>query len=479
MTNETPTMRTLLEFEESKPSALFKTAPNSEAYLWPLTRWPIASALASAHLNVTAHQAAPRKIATSEYLRLVAREFLPSPKSSDRLRGPVDHLFMVSGVTRTAATHGVGNWLSDSYAFALNENAAVIQETELDLLTPKDEQAAFPRTWTRERVVTRIGRKARKHPLSSEDQNSVVNYLEKIFSELDQTLPASKHEEIIQEVLGRVSRLPYADAAFHDLLDRVRPHRIYMEDASYGHYSSSIRIAHERGVEVAELQHGWIGASHAAYNYGSVWKGSPLSSSLPDTLLTFGDYWGEELRFPGNIVTIGKPHLEEAARIAPDFPERKKRLLVVSSVYELDRLTAATKQLRALLPEQWEIVIRPHPSERIDAESIFAEALAHGATLDEERDVNASVASSRAVVGLVSTVLFEALALGVHIGVIESDLAAFYANDSVFPRRLDTDASFTDFTETLISGETPNIEATRSIWQPGAVENFLAAFATS
>lgn len=471
--NETSTVQALITLENSGAEALFEKAPRSEAYLWPLARWPIASALASAQLSVTPHLRLEQGIGALGYLKLIAREVLPSPRSSDRLRGPIEHLFMMSGVTRTSMPRGAGNWLSDAFADALGDRAAVIQEAEFDLVTPRSDRPANPRTWTRSPAATRVGRAAKADPLDTAEQERVLRFLNEIYSCLGDLLPEDQHDEIASEVLTRAARQRFADAEFISLLDRVRPQRIYMEDASYGHYSGSIRIARERGIEVAELQHGWIGASHAAYNYGRAWFDSPLTTSLPDTLLTFGDYWGQKLRHPGRIIPVGKPHLERAARAAIPYLERPHRLLVVSSVYERERLVAAAVLLRRLLPDDWEIAIRPHPTERTDAEALFADALVHGVSIDRERDVNASVASSKAVVGLVSTVLFEALPLGVHIGVIESALASFYADAAVFPRRLDDEASFIRLAQSLTSGEIPNADAARAIWQPESVATFL------
>lgn len=475
--NDTRAIQILLDFEESAEGLLFEQAPGSDAYLWPLLRWPIASALASAHLQVTPHQQLPRRMSASEYFKLKARRILPSPWSSNRIRRPAPHLFMVSGVTRTATARGAGNWLCDAFAGSLGDAAIVVQESELDLLTSRAIRPLNRRTWSRHLVASRIGRESRRAPLPEHARTRVLSYLTQVFQAFGSELPQHAHDGITQELLGRLSRLPFEEQEFHSLLDRVRPEQLYMEDASYGHYSPAIRIAHERGVKVAELQHGWIGASHAAYNYSGRWFDSPLTSSLPDTLITFGDYWGEELRFPGRIIPVGKPHLERAYLAAPPYAERPQRVLVVSSVYEQEQLLATTLQLRKHLPASWEVALRPHPTERRDAATLFAPALRAGVTLDDEPDANASIARSRGVVGLVSTVLFEALPFGVHIGVIESGLAEHYADATVFPTRLRSEASITEFTRTLTAGVAPAQEATTRIWHTNAVDTFLSVFA--
>lgn len=471
--NETPTVRALLDWEDSCPDLLFERVPGSDAYFWPLARWPIANALASANLNVTAHTSLAQQTSRLYYLKRMVREALPNPASSDHLREKVDHLFVVSGKTRTSAPKGVGNWLSDAFAVALGSRAAVVQDAGFDLLTPRSDRPANSRTWTWAPASARIRDAAKAHALSDSERDKVVTFLDQVYFHLKDLLPERLHDGITQEVLGWVSRLRHSDAEFNALLGRVNPRRVYMEDASYGHLSNFIRIAHERNIEVAELQHGWIGASHAAYNYGRAWFDSDLTSSLPDTLLTFGEHWGEELRFPGKLVPVGKPLLERAAESALPFEERQCRLLVVSSVYNRDQLVAAATSLRLLLPEHWEIALRPHPSERTDAEVLFASALSHGITIDQVLDVNASISASRAVVGMISTVLFEALALGVHIGVIETDLADFYANATIFPLRLDSEESYAGFARTLCSSEAPTAGNARSIWHDRPIERFL------
>ncbi len=472
--SDTVIIRALLDLEDSGFDLLFTKVPGTQAYLWPLARWPIANALASAQLKVVGPAGPSQTFVPFDYLRLVARELLPNPRSVDRLRAEVEHLFIVGGGTHTSAPLGIGNWLSDAFAQALGDQAAVVQEDVLDFhLTRRKSRPANPRTWTKDPVATRVGRAAKGHPLDASQRERVIGFLEAIFSRLGGLLEPSQHDGIIQEVLKRASRVRYDEVEFSSILDRLRPRRIYLEEAAYGHYAGYNRLAHERGIEVAELQHGWIGASHAAYNYGQAWFDSPLTSSLPDTLLTFGEFWSEELRIPARSVPVGKPLLEFSANGARGYLERQPRLLLVSSVYETEKLIAAGVLLKRLLPDFWEVALRPHPSERANTELIFADALSHGVTIDREVDVNVSISCSRAVVGIVSTVLFEALPFNVHIGVIETDLAEFYAGNNIFPERLDDEGSFSKFVNAICSVEAPPGESGRAIWQPKSVEGFL------
>lgn len=475
---DTPTLQALLNFEDSNSELLFEQAPGSQSYLWALARWPIATALTTTQSN----NQPPAPSASKEpskfyYLKRMIREALPNTYSADNLHEQVDHLFLVHGGTITSASNGIGNWLSDDFAMALADDAAVIQDLKFDSLTPRSQRPANPRTWTWAPALSRIREQAKTNSISKAAQQHVVEYMQRIYTQLDAHLPATLRSSITQEVLGWVRMLGPTEIEFNAVLDRAQPRRIYLQQASYSHFSSIVRIAHDRGVEVAEPQHGWIGAAHAAYNYGSAWFASPLTSSLPDTLLTFGDHWGKHLRFPGKIAAIGKPSLDRASTNIAPYGERSKRLLLVSSEYERDVFIASAKKLRALLPDIWEIALRPHPHERAEAETLFADALVEGISLDLELDVTLSVSRSRAIVGTVSTVLFEALPLGVHIGVIETALANHYASTEIFPQRLNNEESFRQFTELVISDATPDIQHAHSVWKPQAINSFLEKYA--
>lgn len=471
--SETTPIRALLDLEDTNDDVLFERVAGTEAFLWPLARWPLASVLASLSLNVTAHIPTDVPGTKLYFLKRMLREALFNPASSDRLRSSdAEHLFIVSGTTLTSAPRGVGNWLSDAFAESLGDRAVVVQDANFDLLTPRRERPANPRTRTFGPALARVRDAVKASPPPALALQHAERTLSRVFTLIGDVLPARAQTQIMQQVALHLTLLPHVSAEFSALLDRARPRRIYMQSASYGDRSNLIRIAHERGIEVAELQHGWIGSSHAAYNFGSAFVNSELTSSLPDTLLSFGEYWGRSLRFPGRVIPVGKPPLDQAAALALPYSQRHHRVLIVSSDYERERLVESALLLRRLLPSTWDIVLRPHPSEQMDAEMKYADALAGGITLDNHLNVNASIASSRAVVGQVSTVLFEALPLEVHIGVLESGLADFYAETDVFPIRLDGEASFQQFASLISSNSLPDSHATASIWQPDSVARF-------
>lgn len=469
--SRTHTTRAILDLEDEAPEFLFERVPETNAYLWPLARWPLAATLSAQNLHVKAASAwRPQGI---QELRLRVGRKMGNPFSSDRIFDPVENLFIGSGTSRARQNRRISNWLMDYYAIPLASRAIVVRDAALTRMTPLRDRPYNPRTMTFDPALRRVLRETQLHPLPSPVIEQVTCTLKLILGRFGELLNAESRSKVIRQVLRRVHRVVPAEQEFIDLLDRVTPERIFMQTAAYGDRSNFIRIAHERDIPVIELQHGWIGSSHAAYNFGRAFFGSELTSSLPDTLFTFGDYWGKHLQFPGKIISIGKPVLESTAKKAPPFEQRNNRLLIVSSMLETSKLIYFAELLRSELPPSWEVAIRPHPRERSSAEELFASALARGVVLDDASEVSTSLARSRAVVGMVSTVLYEALPFGVHIAVIDTKLSTHYSDKSLFDTEISDDASTRDFAVRIQSPQAPSSVSSDHVWKPNAVRNFL------
>jgi hypothetical protein len=246
-----------------------------------------------------------------------------------------------------------------------------------------------------------------------------------------------------------------------------------MEDASYGGRAALVALMKARGILVAEPQHGWIGPTHGAYNFGAAMRVPELFATLPDELLTFGDYWSEGIRHPARSVAIGKPHLEAMSEFAVDWEERPRSVLLVSSVTDPEETNDFGLALRSALPTTWTVIFRPHPSERVDVESRYGRMLSHsGIKLDENSDVYESLSTIRGVVGVASTVLFEALAMGCHVFVRDSPYAEYYVGD-VFGPTIHGAPDIARVARVLLEDNAgPAAGIADAMWKPRATENF-------
>lgn len=472
---ESAGMRVLLDLEDAAPDVLFEQVGATGAYFWPLARWPVSRAIAEADIGTTVPvYAAPTPM---QRLKRAAVMAVPNPYSTDHAPRHVEHLFMVNGRTRVSTPGGFVNWLTDDFAAALGTDAIVVQDVYTGTLNPRRNRPLLrERTFSYSRALDRVEDRARRTPLDDAVERRLRQAMDEIFGLLPFEVGESLRERATLDALGRARRVEHADREFLRLLDRVQPRRIHMQTAAYGPRSSQIRLAHERGIAVSEMQHGWIGSSHAAYNFGSAMQSDPLVSSLPDTLLTFGEFWGRHIRFPGAVVPIGKPSFEHARRSAPPFAERPRRVLFVLSNYLPDEVRRVVRRMRTALPSEWTIALRPHPVERGTVASTYADELAlPGIELDAIDDAHASMSGSRAVVGFSSTMLYEALALDCHVAVVESVLGEHYANAEIFPLRIHDDETADAAVRTFLELPTAaDRELGDRVWNPDPVGHFLA-----
>lgn len=469
---ETAGMRALLDLEDAAPDVLWEPVPGAGTLFWPLARWPVSRAVAESDIGTTV-PTYPSPTLRQRVERAVRRS-LPNPFASARAPR-ADHLFIVTGWTKSPAVGGYVNWLSDAFADALGDDAVVVQDAFLDRLSRGMQRPVQARTFSYARALERITRRTEASPLSEADEQRLRRVLEEVFGRLPFEVTDAARERAIGDALGRARRAPHAEREFARLLDRVQPRRIYMQAAAYGDRAPLVRLARSRGIAVSELQHGWIGSSHAAYNFGAAMARSPLVEHLPDTLLSFGSFWGENVRFPGRIVPIGKPALDALRASAPAYEERAPRVLFVSSAFAHETVERTVLALRDALPDGWTVVVRPHPSEIATIASKLPRLAAEPRIeFDTIPDAAATMLASRAVVGFSSTMLYEALAYGCHVAVVESPLAEFYADERIFPVRIRE----TDVTELLGALPLPpratEQAIAESVWLPGAVERFAA-----
>src|SRR5690606_16832774 len=56
------------------------------------------------------------------------------------------------------------------------------------------------------------------------------------------------------------------------LLDRVKPKIVVFDNGSYTYHGEFVGLMKDHGAYVAEPQHGWIGPTHPAYNYGPLFN---------------------------------------------------------------------------------------------------------------------------------------------------------------------------------------------------------------
>ncbi|GAA2894206.1 hypothetical protein [Microbacterium esteraromaticum] len=459
-----PAVRALLELEDACPDELFETLPGATVPLWAIVRMRFAWALSEAQtgsVDVTSDNWSRR----AEARRLV-KAYLPNRWDAARRARPHEVLFYVGGGTLAASDGRARNWLIHDFAEAADD-ALVVQR--LPLPAPLGPPEYRP-TLSMEAGIARSRLRSRGQRPSDELVRAADRLLGRFATHL--RVPESKVAAIRTRVLRTEVARPHEQDELRRMLERVRPRVVVMDTAAYTYNGETVGLFKDFGAYVAEPQHGWIGPSHAAYNYGRAFQDERLRRALPDEVLTFGRRWSDSISFPGVATAIGKPHLERLAANAGR--ERRRQVLVVSSRARPEATDEFVTRLRRELDEGWTVVFRPHPAERDAAAARYPLiASAEGISFDTEPDVYASLARARVVVGVASTVLFEAAAFGCAVIARDDEFAERVIGDS-FGERVQSAEAAALRIRALDADSAAQPEADPALWSQGATKRFSA-----
>ncbi|GGD72287.1 hypothetical protein GCM10007269_14270 [Microbacterium murale] len=457
-------MQSLLDLEDAAPDELLEVLPGSTVPFWAQVRMQIAWALSEETTGSVA-------VKTDDWTRWkeakrLAKAFLPNRWDARQFARRHDVMFYVGGGTLSTSDGRARNWLVDDFA-ETSGNATIVQRRPLPSPIGRP---AFTPTLSMEGGTARSRLWARGYTTPPE----TVKAIDRLMKAFAQRLGVS--DDQIAGIRSRVMRAeahrPYELAELRHVLGRVKPRVVIMDTASYTYNGETVGVFKDAGAYVAEPQHGWIGPSHAAYNYGRVFKHPSLLRGLPDEVLTFGDFWSESVRMPVPVTAIGKPHLENRVRSAP--ANRPRQILVISSRAEPEATDAFVMDLRAAVDADWNIVFRPHPAERGAVESRYPLIVQDDrVSIDRASDVYESLAEARVVVGVASTVLFEAVAFGCQVVARENAFAASIIGDTFGPR-VQTASEVAERIAGTEHSSSTSAATDPYIWRPDAVEGYRA-----
>ncbi|WP_197018542.1 hypothetical protein, partial [Methanoculleus sp. MH98A] len=179
----------------------------------------------------------------------------------------------------------------------------------------------------------------------------------------------------------------------------------------------------EHGIKTVEVQHGYVGPEHYAYNYLSGNADRVMKEYLPDYYLTFGKHWGEQVQTPSSVVTVGNPTLNrsvgELQRVTSPQPNS---ILVVSQGTVTSTMVRIAKYLSRELPG-YSIVFKLHPGEVPFTHRYEDLRKYPNVQIRTYDNIYELIASSEIIVGYNSTTLFEAVAFsGKRIFILNNNM---------------------------------------------------------
>lgn len=208
-------------------------------------------------------------------------------------------------------------------------------------------------------------------------------------------------------------------AVFHRTVDYYSkwfsrcPIRILIkEDACYGGTSVPVIYAARRvGLTIAEFQHGAISQGHDAYNVApAIVKSPEFRQTLPDYLLTYGEWWNDQCTTPVRKIAIGNPHFTESIRKLSVKDRLRNDILILGDGIDTRMyLDLCAEIVRTTGRDGRRILFRPHPFER---GRVSDSDCPDGVLLDRNADIYQSLREASLVISELSTGLFEAAGLG-------------------------------------------------------------------
>lgn len=207
------------------------------------------------------------------------------------------------------------------------------------------------------------------------------------------------------------------------LLKKAKCHQVIVNCGSYGFdYASIIIAARSLGIKTIDVQHGMI-LNHIAYSasdeiasYNNYYK------YLPDELWTFGEYWSNQVSWRYKKVVVGNPYLLDFQDKYIKTPIEMDYLIISQANETMEMVIGDYVDKLATAYPNCKICLRLHPVETIEVYKWLLERHSNIAYSTFDKVVlYKDIARSRLVIGINSTCLFEAVALGKTPIVIDCD----------------------------------------------------------
>lgn len=216
-------------------------------------------------------------------------------------------------------------------------------------------------------------------------------------------------ELIEQKVIKSKAKKPLFDL----LLRRLDP-EIVLLTCSYGQ-ETFIKSCKQNGVPVVELQHGAIDPHHPGYSF----PGDRSKSLFPDYLFVWGEFWRENIEYPipaDRVFAVGFPHQEEQANKYRSL-ESQDQIVFISQPSVGEEISKFAVDLAADDRLSAKIVYKVHPKRYDDWQEVYPWLAASDIAViaSDSPPLYEILAESRALVGISSTAIYEALHFGPEI----------------------------------------------------------------
>lgn len=297
----------------------------------------------------------------------------------------------------------------------------------------------------------------------------VTNQLQKAKLEINRRFGADVKltENVRQEFHQRNTNLPL----YKRLLDHLDP-SVVVDVVSYGD-EILIEACKHMGIPVVELQHGVIYDYHYGYSYPK----NQTKIMFPDYLLSFGEFWNTNARFPipdDHVIPVGYPYLESRLD-AYDTVDQRRQILFISQGTVGDDLSAFALTVHEDPRIDHDVVYKLHPGEYDRWRDEYPELANSNVTVIDKPQppLYQLFAESSAQVGVGSTAVYEGLCFDLETFVFDIDGA-----DVLQSLVIDDAATLVENLKDLVAGlgssDKTQFDRER-FFEPNAVDNIVDA----
>ena len=188
-----------------------------------------------------------------------------------------------------------------------------------------------------------------------------------------------------------------------------------------------VSAARECGIPTVEHQHGVIGKYHISYNF----KDSTATGKyLPDYLFTFGDYWSKTCRLPNYVqpISVGSPQMDGSKKEFNECIRDNKTIVFISNgLIGSEMSKFAIRFADMVVPLGYHIIYKFHPNERLTWRDCYPwlSQTVNIEIIDEPINVHSILSSSKHIISVASTVVFEALTFGCNVYIWNRQLSEY------------------------------------------------------
>lgn len=244
-------------------------------------------------------------------------------------------------------------------------------------------------------------------------------YLNKLKKYLEKETGISNLEILSEKNLRKILINFECEYKYYTSFFKVKqPEKIYII-CSYGK-EALIAAAQELNIEVIEIQHGVMTKYHVGYNFPDI-----KIPYFPDKLLLWGEYWKANVDLPKNvkIELYSYPYLKRQYEKYKNIEKNLNQVIFISQGTIGKKISEKAVEFAKENP-QLKVVYRLHPGEFLRWKKEYID-LYENRNLENlvisdnnEKNLYEYLFESEYLIGVYSTVIYEALNLELKVGVI-------------------------------------------------------------